>query len=1013
VSGGSARSPHRRRADDLVGRDRELNTLAAALDDAEAGRGRTWFVVGESGIGKTRLVSAAAELAARRGFTVAVGHANPVETGIPYTVFSDALGPILDELEPAALTLLTRGAGEHLAQLFPALDALRRGTSSGSRGDPAELKSRLFWNCSQLVARLASKQPLMLALENLQWADSASLELLHFVARQIAAARVLIVATHNDTDARGNPALRSTEQSLKNLGTAERMRLGALSANDIFDLIERRFSVSDARSRSFAERLHRWTGGNPFFIAAMLDSLVESGQLHETTGGWSGWDVETLRVPATIREAVVARLAELSTAARRVAELAAVLGTRFAHDDLLAVADLPRATVLRTVDELRAADVLRDHAEHGDIIYEFSHPLLQETLYAGIGLARAKELHATVADLLERHYGAEASRHAGRLAFHYLRGKSETTERSARAARHLRTAGRAAAAKYANREAAQYLASAVGLLEKERSADADRALTETIGELARVRQRLGDYAGAMALWDRALDAARATNDLGRVASIERSMGLAHYWRGELAEALSHYDASITAARRAGDRQLEARVLIARASCLQALGRTLESRTETDSALRMATEIGDSGLLARAHRAALLLHLWIGPADVAREHGARAIAYAEQSEQRGAAWSAHWALAMLGGLTGRAEDVRRHLAGAHRVADDLGSPLLRAWTSEVEIEYLAGTGEWDRAIAVAEETEQVARSLGQRALLPRVLVWLGLLHLGRGEIERGKVRIDEAWQLAHGEGDAEGATARDVFAIVPAHIGRAAYAMAVGENAKAIRVGQTGLSIADRSGNVVWAIHRLMPVIAEASLWAADMSRARAIAERMRRESKVLGQQLGLAWADACDALVELLSGDKARAVALLSGAVDALEAIPYVPDAARLRRQLARALAEVGDRDGAMRELRRAHDVFQQLGAARELDATREQMRELGARPPAKVASSGVGGLTGREVEIVRLVAARRSNKEIGTALGISARTASTHLSNIFSKLGVASRGELADHAREHGLLDD
>jgi len=82
-------------------------------------------------------------------------------------------------------------------------------------------------------------------------------------------------------------------------------------------------------------------------------------------------------------------------------------------------------------------------------------------------------------------------------------------------------------------------------------------------------------------------------------------------------------------------------------------------------------------------------------------------------------------------------------------------------------------------------------------------------------------------------------------------------------------------------------------------------------------------------------------------------------------------------------------------------------------MRELGARPPARATANGIGGLTGREVEIVRLVAARRSNKEIGAVLGISARTASTHLSNIFSKLGVTSRGELADHARERGLLDD
>jgi DNA-binding CsgD family transcriptional regulator len=126
-----------------------------------------------------------------------------------------------------------------------------------------------------------------------------------------------------------------------------------------------------------------------------------------------------------------------------------------------------------------------------------------------------------------------------------------------------------------------------------------------------------------------------------------------------------------------------------------------------------------------------------------------------------------------------------------------------------------------------------------------------------------------------------------------------------------------------------------------------------------------------------------------------------------------VRRQLARALAETGDREGATRELRHAHEVFARLGAEPELKATREQMRELGARPPVRSHVEGAAGLTGRELEIVRLVADRRSNKEIGTSLDISARTVSTHLSNIFAKLGVTSRGELADYARTSGLLND
>ncbi len=348
----------------------------------------------------------------------------------------------------------------------------------------------------------------------------------------------------------------------------------------------------------------------------------------------------------------------------------------------------------------------------------------------------------------------------------------------------------------------------------------------------------------------------------------------------------------------------------------------------------------------------------------------------------------------------------------RLADELRSPLFRVWASEVEIEYSAGIGEWDHAVQVAERTIEMARAFGQRTLLPRALVWLGLLYLGRGDMSRGRACVDEAWELATA-GDTSG-RGRDVFSIVPAHVGRAAYHLAVGDYAGAIRIGEHGLKIADRSGHVVWAIHRLMPVIAEAALWANDMKRAKrdSVAARTRRESTALGQQLGLAWADACDALVEMLRGDARAAVEKLSGAAAALDAIPYVGDAARVRRQLARALAETGDRDGAMRELRRAHEVFAHLGAERELDATREQLRELGARPPARTTAQGAAGLTAREVEIVRLVAARRSNKEIGTALGISARTASTHLSNIFAKLAVESRGELADRARELGLIE-
>jgi len=975
----------------------------AALADADAGRGRTFFIVGESGIGKTFLVASIAEQAAQRGFTVATGRAYPVESGVPYSVFSDALLPVLRTIEPSVLTLLTRGGMAELVQLFPALDQGARGSST-VRGDPSELKARLLWNFAQFLSRFAAKKPLLIVLENLQWADSASLEMLHFVARQIGGDRVLLIGTHNDPEHRTNPPLRATEQSLKSLGNAQRIRLAPLSAAAITELLSRSFGTDAARTHDFAERLHRWTGGNPFFIAETIQALVEHGQLREGPNGWIGWDVEDLHVPATIRDAVLARLADLGTRARRLADTMAVLGTRATHDELAAVSGLDHDSLISAIDELRGSDVLTEREDGADIVYDFSHPLLQETLYSEIGLARTRTLHGAIAEALEHLYGSRAMAHAGELAFHYARG--DTRRLATKAVEYLRAAGRNASAKYANREAGDYLTAALAIAEEDRS----DASFELVTDLARVRQRLGDYAGALALWHRALAAAQTADNAARIASIERSIGLAHYWSGAHAEALVHYDAATDAAHRAGDRLLEARVLIAKASCLQAVGKSAESRDVVERALAIAETVADDALLARVHRSLLLLYLWLGPAEKAYEHGERAIELAEASGQRAVAWSAHWALAVLTGLTGKSEETRRHLNDAHRIADELRSPLFRVWTSEIEIEYLAGIGDWDTGVALAERTITTARSLGQRTLLPRTLVWAGLLYLGRGDIERGKACVDEAWDLA--TGNDQSSAGRDVFSVVPAHIGRAAYHLTMGHYADAILVGQHGLKIADRSGYVVWALHRLMPIIAEASLWANDIRRAKTIAARMRRDSMILGQRLGLAWADACDALVEMLHGDKEKAVSLLQGAVDALEAIPYVPHAARLRRQLGRVLAETGDREGAMRELRRAHEVFAHLGAQRELDATREQLRELGARPPTRSVTQGVAGLTGREVEIVRLVAARRSNKEIGVALGISARTASTHLSNIFAKLGVESRGELADLAREAGLLD-
>jgi DNA-binding CsgD family transcriptional regulator/tetratricopeptide (TPR) repeat protein len=339
-------------------------------------------------------------------------------------------------------------------------------------------------------------------------------------------------------------------------------------------------------------------------------------------------------------------------------------------------------------------------------------------------------------------------------------------------------------------------------------------------------------------------------------------------------------------------------------------------------------------------------------------------------------------------------------------------LLPLWTAELSIQYSSWLGDWDDGIATGERTIAQARALNQRTLLPRLLVWTGLIYLWRHDLERARAYFDEAWVLS-GAGTAT-ANRLDVQTVLPAHMGLAAYHLETDNLSEAIRVGEAGLELAEKPGYVAWTLQWLIPVIGEAALWTRDFERAERHTSRMRRDGERLSNPIAVAMADTGEGMLILLrDANPAGAVPVLRSAIDALEKIPLPDVASRIRRALAQALAEAGDRESALHELRIAHDKFARMGAAGELENVRNEMRKLGSRPPPRTLSEGMAGLTGRELEIARMVARRKSNKDIGSALDISARTVSTHLSNIFGKLGVTSRGELADFIRENAMPED
>ncbi len=978
----------------LIGRATELARLRCVLTEARTGRGRTLFLSGEGGVGKTRLLLEAAAQAEADEWRVVIGRSYAVETGIPYALFSDAFLLLLQSLDSGTLNVLSRGHGDELGILFPAMRSGQATDRLRATGDAADFKARLLSSFVEFVRRLAARKPLCIVLENLQWSDASSLELLHFLARNIGTHPIAILASYNETERDGNSALRSTERSLLSLGVAENLRLPPLMRDEVYDLLASRYDGELAAIRQFSGVLFGWTRGNPFFIEETMKELVASGTVALKDGRWTGWDTGSLQLPASVRDAVASQIGRLSSDSREVADIASVVGTPMSYDQMVAISSFPDAALATSVDELCEQRVLVESRAGEKVQFEFAHPLLQQVLYESVGAGRRRVLHSRVAEGLEEFYGQRAESHAGELAFHFTRSGSARSK----GVKYLTHAGRNALSTYSNREAAAFLRSALDQTDQQ-PVDGRHAL---VRDLARALQRLGKYDEALSLWTQARQAAMAASDGNALASIEYRMGLALYWKGKFDESLEHLDAGITTG---AEKSVALKLHLAKAMCLQELGRVEAARSEMHLALEVARETGAPALLARAHRALFIMHTWTGPREAASEHRDQAIRFAERSGEKMLEWQATLAAAILAGLTSDATEIQRCVGKCRELEEELQSPLLPLWTSEVALSYAAWTGDWDEALSIGERAIASSLVYNQNTLVPRLLVWTGLIYLSRHELDRARSYFEDAWARS-GAGTATDHRI-DVQCVVPAHIGIAAYHLATGNHGEAIRVAETGAKLADRLGYVAWTVHWLLPIVGEAALWCRDYPRAEACYARIRRDADRLSSPIGQALADACEGVLLWLRDENGtEAVRILRSALAKLDAHCYPDNASRVRRALAQVLRDSGDGGAALKELKIAHDTFTRLGAAGQLEIVRHEIRTLGGRPPSKRSGKGIGALTGREVEIAHLVALHKTNPEIGESLDISARTVSTHLSNIFVKTGVKSRAELADYVK-------
>lgn len=985
----------------LVGREAELATLRRALSESCSGTCASVVVAGSYGLGKTRLLRAVEAQSAALGFLPAAGTAFRHEADVPYAVMVDALTPAIRALDPATLSVLARGSEGELSHVIPAIatgTAARRLTFDDA-GDPT---TRVRWHFAQFLTRLSERQPLLLSIDNAQWADPSSVALVHFIVRHAREARLTVVMAYNQTEADAHAPFRTLARTLATSGTTKQLSLAPLTRDDVRDLLAQAFERDPDTVREFADRLFERTVGNPFFVEETLKALVERGKLRFLDSQWTGWDLEDFDLPTSVREVILERVGQLSSQGRIAADVASVIGARISHDLLDSACGLAPADYIAAVEELRGRRLLAERVEGDAIVYDFAHPMVQSTIYEELAAVRRRDLHARIAELMERAFGEQSDRHATELAHHFSRAGSAAL--APRSYHYLEIAGQDALARRADREAARCLQQALDL--------ADRSLPDwpegegamdVVEGLARARQRLGEYEAARALWLRAREARVRTADEEGLARIERHLGLLMYWSGQVDQSLAHFDAALALARRVGRWDVEVRTLVAKGAALQTLGSREEARDVVHAALAIAEEKGDVGMMARVERTLQLLYTFSGRADLASKYGSRALEHAAASGDLVVACSAHWTSAVLAGLTADGEGVLQHAREADRLARQLNSPVLVAQIAEVTIEYASANGDWAEALAIADRIIPVARAVAPRTLLPRILVWIGMVRLYRDELEQAKALFDEAWELSRAS--ASDVVVGDVHAVIVAYLGQAIYCLTTRDYVRSIEYARRGVEIADRHGYIVWCVHRLLPTLAEAALWLGDFPLVSRVAARLAEEAPRLEHSLAQAYVVAISGVLRGLE-HPSEGIPILLKAADDFAAVPFIFHSSRLRRTIAQLMERSGDREGAAAQLRRAHDVFLRLGAALELRLTRDQMRRLGVRPPQRSVSSG-SLLSGREREIADLLAQHRSNKEIARALGISARTVSTHLSNMFEKLGVHSRGELVDAVRE------
>jgi ATP/maltotriose-dependent transcriptional regulator MalT len=948
----------------LVGRTAELGSLDQALAGLERRRSSVLAVVGEPGMGKTRLLAELVARAEERRHLVLSGSASELEGDLPFWAFVDALDEYVHALEPWRLDALGHESLAELGRVLPSLPA------PAPRGAD---RYRTYRAVRQLLEALADPAPLVLVLDDLHWADAGSIELLGSLLRRPPDAGVLIALAVRP---RQMPErLASTLDRAEGSQALTRLELGALDRAEAAELLGARIDDADLGA------LYAGSGGNPFYLQQLCRAPRRPGERR----GATGVPLAGVEVPGAVAAALTDELALLPPAPRRLLEGASVAGDPFELDLAASAGALEEPDAMNALDELLRRDLVR----HTDVPrrFRFRHPLVRGAVYEAAPGGWRLGAHERCATLLaergvpavERaHHVERAARHGDPAAVAVLREAGEALLASAPAvaSRHFGTALRLvgpasperlgllrslAGAHWGSGRFAEAHAATVEILDllPEDAVGARVQLTATCAALEHLLGRHDDAHARLVAGLRLAGQAGGPED----TVLELHLGVDAFYRLDVPAMLDWSRRAVESADASGDRPMRLSALGGRALSLAFAGDVPEGERAFDAAVALFAGLTDEEVTACLEYGGGSLSA--AALSLGRFHDAGAIAERTLAVARASGRGAippvlFWAGCARASL-GRLDSAAEVLDTAIEITRVTGHASSSGWNLFARSFVATAAGDVATALSCAEESREVLARFDDALPTTWSAIALSAALVGAGEAERA---IEVLVRAAGG----------DDLPRLPA----------------------------------VWRPDGF-ELLTHAQVALGRVDDARRSAAAAERCADALGLAMARVRAERSAAAVALAAGGAAVAAHRALRAAEVAEEAGAVVEGALARLVAGRALASAGDKPAAAEQLIAAAGRFDDAGALRHRDAAEHELQRVGRRRPHRRSgggtsdgASGPASLTERELQIARLIVDRRTNAQIAAELFLSPKTVETHVRNLFHKLGVSSRVDVA-----------